>query len=175
MYRLNFATAVALVGTLLFTPFAAGAQDGNVANGQKFGSWSVSCQAVAVNKTNCALSQQLLRDTDRTFMAQMVALWSGGGDQQFLAARVPLGTYLAAGIALRNVESEEVHELVWQSCGQNFCEALMELTPDLIDELAGGESNVVVSYRPRINAEQRVFSFSTEGLAEGLAALKPTP
>lgn len=145
-----------------------------VANGQQFGNWTVSCAAVAVNTTACVLNQQLVRDSDRTFMAQVMALWAAGGDQSYLAMRVPLGTYLAAGIAMRNSASEEVFPLVWQSCGPQFCEALMELTPEVVETLTAGDAMIVASYRPQMTAEPRIFNFSIAGLKDGLAALHPS-
>lgn len=175
MTRSLLASLATVAGLALALPSTGQAQDAApVANGQKFDNWAVSCNAVAVNRTSCMLSQQLVRDTDRVFMAEMLALWSGTGDKEYLAARVPLGTYLAAGIALRNTGQEDVHALTWQNCNARFCEALMELTPELIEELTSGDGTVIVSYRPQISGEQRVFRFNAKGLQDGLGALKPT-
>ena len=58
-----------------------------VANGERFGAWTVQCDAIAVNETVCVLSQQLVRRSDRAFLAQLLAFSNGDGTRRFIAAR----------------------------------------------------------------------------------------
>lgn len=167
--------SVILVSSLL-TSLACAAtaqEDGAVSNGQQFGEWTVSCEAIAVNRTACVLTQALLRDTDQAFVAQMLAFWSGDGTQSYVAARVPVGAYLPAGFAMRSETSEEVIQFTWQTCTQQFCEAMAALGAEKITELATGEAQIVASYRPGLAVDPIVFSFSMAGAGAGLAALHP--
>ena len=142
-----------------------------VQNGQVFGAWTVSCEAVAVGQTACVLNQQILRSEDRAFVAQMLAFQSPDGTQTYLSARVPVGVYFPAGFAIRAEDSEDVTNFVWQTCGRDLCEAVTEITPEALAEL-GAEGRVVLgAFRPAIQAENFVFRFSMNGAADGLAAL----
>lgn len=147
-----------------------------VVNGQTFGAWSVSCEAVAVGETACVLNQQLIRTNDRAFLAQMLALWSSDLDKRYLLARVPLGVYLPAGMAMKpeTAEGEDaVVQFVWQSCTANFCEALVEMDEDRIAQFVADGAPVIASYRPGLNADPVVFRFSMAGMVEGMDAVRP--
>ncbi|OCX66477.1 hypothetical protein BFP70_04390 [Thioclava sp. SK-1] len=146
-----------------------------VVNGQKFGAWSVSCEALAVNETTCVLDQKLLRSEDRAFLSQVIGFWSADGTQRYLAARVPVGAYLPAGYALRAEDSDEVLNFTWQTCGRDMCEALLELDQDTMQSLATSEGQIIGSYRPNVQAQPVVFTFSATGLADGFTALQPEP
>lgn len=167
--------------TVLLMPFGTDAQEGGaapntrIANGTAFGSWFVACEALAVNETTCVLSQRLARSTDKAFLAEFLAFWSADGTKRYVAVRVPNGVYLAAGFALRPEAEPEGNELgfVWQSCGRDLCEALIELDDATGKRLTGADT-LLAGYRPSLLAEPAVFSLSFAGLDEGLAALRPT-
>jgi invasion protein IalB len=174
----HFLTACALATAGLFSGLAlpAAAQDSapaDVTNGQSFGAWTVSCQALGMNKTSCVLQQQLLRSSDRAFLARLVVFWSADGARRFLAAQVPVGAYLPAGFALKAEASETPKELTWQSCNKQICEALIELDDATLQELSGEGQENIASYRPSLQADPLVFRCSMTGAQEGLAALKP--
>lgn len=141
-----------------------------VANGQKFGAWVVSCEALGVGRTACFLTQQLLRDTDRAFVAELLAFASPDGQHTYMSARVPTGAYLPAGLAMRPENSDAVTNFTYQSCGRDFCEALAEIGG--ADGSLPGEGPYVASFRPSLAADPFVFRFSMDGLAEGLVALR---
>jgi invasion protein IalB len=151
------------------------AQDGDgamkrVVNGARFGSWTVNCEALAVNETVCVLNQRLVRTADRAFLAEMLAFNNSREPGAYLAARVPIGVHFPSGFSIRPGESEEVMELTWQSCAADLCEALVSLDEEKIARLAAaGES--IAGYRPRFGAEALVFRVDMTGLQEGLAAL----
>ena len=142
-----------------------------VANGQKFGAWTVECQAIATNNTVCVLAQQLLRTSDRAFLAQVMAFQSAGGAQTYFSAQVPVGAYLPAGFAMRPASSDAIVELTWQSCTQTLCETLAQITPETLDALSANNETVIASYRPSLQSDPLIFNFSMVGAKEGLAAL----
>lgn len=178
MPRFNIAALGLLISTSVFgaatSVFAQDAESSRVANGQKSGAWTVGCEAIAVNETTCMLNQQLLRASDQAFITQMLAFWDGKGEKRYLSVRVPTGVYLPAGFAMRAEDSEEVTEFIWQTCGRDLCEALIELTDEVVESVDREEPvTMVASYRPTITADPVVFRFALTGLNAGLQALKP--
>lgn len=162
---------------LAVTPALAQDTPVRVANGQSFGAWTVSCEAVAVGETACVLNQQLIRTNDRAFLAQMLAIWSADLEKRYLLARVPLGVYLPAGLAMKpeSAEGEDaIVQFVWQSCNANFCEALVEMDEDVIARFVTEGQPVIASYRPGLNADPVVFRFSMAGMVDGMDALRPS-
>lgn len=157
---------------------AAAAQEApsRVVNGQSFGAWTVSCEAVAVGETACVLNQQLIRTNDRAFLAQLLAIWSSDLEKRYLLARVPLGVYLPAGLAMRPEAAEgedAVAQFTWQSCNANFCEALIEMDEDRLAAFVADDAPVIASYRPALNADPVVFRFSMAGMVSGMDAVRP--
>ena len=172
-------------GVLLTAPLAATAQDNTevgaqetttvapmrIANGTRFGQWTVNCEALAVNETACVLTQRLIRTSDNAYLAEILAFWSGDGSKSYLAARVPTGVYFPAGFALKPQDSDKRYDFVWQSCGRDICEALLELSADQIAELEEVES-VIAGYRPNLVSQPVVFKLGIIGAGAGLEALK---
>ncbi|MEC7763778.1 MAG: invasion associated locus B family protein [Pseudomonadota bacterium] len=143
-----------------------------IANGQRFGAWTVTCEAVAVNETACVLSQRLVRTSDNAFLAELLAFWSGDGEQSFLAARVPNGVYFPSGFAFKPSDSEERAEFVWQSCSADLCEALLTEEISVLEGYAAADEGVVAGYRPNLRSEPLIFRMDLTGIGEGMAALK---
>ena len=142
-----------------------------IANGTRFGVWTVTCEALAVNETACVLSQRLVRKSDNAFLAEVLAFQSADGARRYMAARVPNGVYLPAGFAMKPAEGEaEETRFVWQSCSRELCEALIDLDDAKIAELESGE-RLVAGYRPSLVAQPLVFAMGATGLKEGLDAL----
>ena len=157
---------------LALLPMGAHAQANT---GQTFGDWTVTCEALGVGRTACMLEQTLTRNPDGAFVAQVLALWSGAGDQRFIALRVPLGVYLASGIELRADGADDAFPLIWQTCTPRFCEALHVIDDADLEAFTAGEGRVLAGYRGAPNAQPTVFSFSMGGVLEGLEALRPAP
>lgn len=171
---LSAAAAFALLASASFAQTAPEAPP-RVTNGQTFGAWTVTCEAVAVNETACVLNQNLLRSSDNVFLAQMMAFWSADGSKRYLVARVPLGVYLPSGFAIRAETSEDVIPFDWQACSPTLCEALVELDDKLMTTLTAPDTTIVGSYRPNLLTEPVIFRFGMTGAEAGLAALKPAP
>lgn len=175
--RLTRATATAFLAVLaaLGQPGArAQSTDGaakEVANGSRFGAWTVNCQALGVNKTSCVLTQQLVRSGDGGFLAEVLAFSNADDSKRYLAARVPNGVYFPAGFAMRPAEATEETRFIWQSCSAKLCEALIEIAPEDVATFEASEKGVVAGYRPGLNAKPVVFSMSVAGMVAGLDAL----
>lgn len=169
-----------LAGVFALGAFSAAAQETatpdatpaeRVANGTRFGAWTVTCEALAVNETACLLTQRLVRSSDNAFLAEVLAFWSGDGSQRYLAARVPNGVFFPSGFAVKADDAEEQTQFIWQSCARDLCEALLELDEETLTSLETAES-LVAGYRPNLRADPVVFRVSLDGATEGLAALK---
>jgi invasion protein IalB len=146
-----------------------------VVNGQKFGAWSVSCVAIAVGKTDCTLTQRVLRAADKAFVADIVATRNPDG-VSFLIARVPVGVYLPTGFAMREAESDDedaVMQFTWQSCNRDICEAILQMDADKTLALSAEENAMVAAFRPSAQTEPFLFQFSLNGMASGLDAIRP--
>lgn len=142
-----------------------------VTNGMRFGGWTVACEAIAVNETTCVLRQRLVRSSDNTFLAELVAFWDAELEQALLAGRVPIGAYFPSGFVMRTEGAETRHEFAWQSCSQEICEALLQPDREMLAAIDAAEE-AVLGYRPAMQAEPLVFRTRMEGLVEGLDRLK---
>lgn len=148
------------------------AQDSAIANGETFGVWEVVCSATGVGQTSCVLSQQIHRSEDNAFIAQVMAFQNADASKTYLSARVPLGAYLPAGFLMRSEDSEEALALIWQTCLSKFCEAITEISPEKLAELAREDSTVLGGFRPSVQGSDFIFRFAMTGAIEGLAALQ---
>lgn len=148
---------------------ATGAPD-VVANGQKIGAWTVACVALAVGKTNCTLTQRVMRKSDGAFVADVVALRDADG-QTYLLARVPVGAALPSGFVIRKADSEELTRFTWQACSPEVCEATLALDPDEVTELSAEDNQMVAAFRPNLQSDPLVFQLSMSGMEAGLDAV----
>ncbi|MGC1503848.1 MAG: invasion associated locus B family protein [Sulfitobacter sp.] len=146
-----------------------------VVNGQKFGAWSVSCVAIAVGKTDCTLTQRVLRAADKAFVADVIATRNPEG-ASFLIARVPVGVFLPTGFAMREAENdseEAVMQFTWQTCNREFCEAVLQMDADKATALSAEDNAMVAAFRPSAQTEPFLFQFSLNGMVSGLDAVRP--
>ncbi len=174
---MRFSLPILAVVSLGFSLPAVAQEDAAIAdrpavvNGQQFGAWTVTCEAIAVGQTACVLTQRLVRTQDNAFLAELLAFTSRDGAKSYLAARVPNGVYFPSGFAFKQEESEDRFDFVWQSCTRDLCEALLEIEPTDLAALSASETGVIAGYRPSLTAEPLVFRFQLQGATEGLAAL----
>lgn len=184
--RRSLWAAVIALSTSSALPHAAPAQTAEggerLVNGARFGGWTVSCEAVAVNETVCVLSQRLVRSGQAGggLLVDLLAFNDPDAPGAWLAARVPNGVHFPSGFALRDTAAGEGDGDVadggtsllfdWQSCSPDVCEALLALDAGALDALDAGDG-WVAAYRPAPGAEALVFRVSPGALGEGLAAL----
>ena len=148
----------------------AAAEPARIENGARFGGWTLSCEAVAVNETLCVLTQRLVRSDDNSVLAEFVAFNDADAPGAWLVGRVPNGVYFPSGLVLGIEGGDRQIALDWQNCTPDLCEALLALTPDHLSAF-DDEGPWVVGYRPGLGAEALVFRLSPAGLEEGLTAL----
>lgn len=156
------------------TPSLAAAEtSGEVTNGQAFGDWTVRCEALGVNRTRCMLSQTISVRDSGAVLAELLAFWAED-QRQILIAQTPVGVHLPSGFVLQAEDAPEDERLdfVWQACSPRLCEAAALPEQADLDRLIAAD-RVLAGYRPRAGAEPAVFPISTDGLVEGLEALKP--
>ena len=161
-----------LLSGLMLTGFAAiaQAQTTRVENGARFGSWTVSCEAVAVNETLCVLSQRLVRSDTGAVLAELIAFNAGDAPGSWLIARVPNGVFFPSGFVLAQQQGDSQFDFEWQACSPDICEALIALDGDALD-LMGGTGDWVAGYRPDMAGDSVVFRIGVDGLESGLVAL----
>jgi len=161
-----YSTLLCLVGCCAALGLSASpAQSERLANGARFGEWTVVCEAVAVNETVCVLNQRLVRN-DGEFLVDLLAIPGGDG---WLSARVPVGVHFPGGFVLRREGDPKQIALVWQVCSPRLCEAAVSLADEGAVLLEGGEA--IAAYRPEVTSDPVVFRVVLDGLADGLAAL----
>ena len=148
----------------------AATQPVRIENGARFGGWTLSCEALAVNETLCVLTQRLVRSDDNSVLAEFVAFNDADAPGAWLVGRVPNGVYFPSGLVLGIEGGDRQIALDWQNCAPDLCEALLALTPEHLNAF-DTEGPWVVGYRPGITAEALVFRISPAGLGEGLTAL----
>ncbi len=149
---------------------SAYAQTERLENGSRFGGWTVSCEAIAVNETLCILSQRLVRTDTNTVLAELIAFNSDNAGGAWIAARVPNGVFFPSGFVIGRQEADTRLEFEWQNCSADICEALLELGPEELDLIDNAE-DWVAGYRPEMTSESLVFRVSLDGLEDGLLAL----
>lgn len=154
----------------VFVTVSAQAETIRVEKGARFGSWTVSCEAIAVNETLCVLSQRLVRSDSGNVLAELIAFNADDAPGSWLVARVPNGVYFPSGFILAEQEGETQLAFEWQACTPDICEAMLALEATEFDELAQAE-NWVAGYRPDMTSDALLFRIGVDGLEEGLTAL----
>lgn len=171
-FALVFALPVAAQQAAIPEPLPAAAA-ARLANGTRFGTWTLGCEAVAVGETACLLSQRVARSSDGAFLADFMLFPNPQAEGEvYLAARVAAGVYLPSGFVLRGESAPEdsQRQLVWQTCVGEVCEGLLSLpAADVAALEAGGD--VIAAYRPSVQSEAVIFRFSVAGAEAGLEAL----
>ncbi|MCT4556459.1 MAG: invasion associated locus B family protein [Pelagimonas sp.] len=171
-----------LLAASLASPLAAQSDTTSerVANGQRFGAWTVTCEAIAVGETACVLSQRLVRSSDNAFLAELLAFRAADGKQTYLSARVPNGVYFPSGFAIKpdasdtsedTAEDDGRYDFSWQACTRDLCEALLELDEAKLSALSAEGTTVIGGYRPSLGVEPVIFRFDMSGVTPGLEAL----
>ena len=140
--------------------------------GERIGAWAFQCQAVAADKTLCALVQAAVnKKTGKQVMRAVVRpVGEGKNFKVGLFVTVPLGIFLAPGVAGK-VDKGKQFSFILQSCRQAGCEAAIELDKKLQKAMRGGKV-LVVGFKPTATSEPVGVSISLEGFTAGLKALK---
>lgn len=121
---------------LLFTSLPAAAQS---ATERTFQNWVVRCDTPAKGETRCRLVQVVrLKDSGQR-LVQVGVSRVEGADAPVASVLLPLGIYLPAGLTLQVDENEALRAPIEQ-CGRGGCEARLQLTEALLEQMKAGKS-----------------------------------
>ncbi len=149
---------------------AAASESVRVENGARFGGWTVSCEALAVNETLCVLSQRLVRSDSGAVLAELIAFNADDTAGAYIAARVPNGVFFPSGFVLGPQDSDAQLDFIWQTCSPDICEALLPMGAQELDLIAS-TGDWVAGYRPGMTSDSLIFRVALDGLEDGLSAL----
>ncbi len=166
--------ATLLVAATMAMTGTVGAQAPKV--GDKFGDWNFNCRAVGQDTTVCGLYQIVLWETESGKSPIMNLTIRRFDDTKtktrrtVLAALMPLGIFLPAGVAAR-IDKGEQFALVPQTCSKNGCEAAVVLNDKTLATLKAGKE-LFVGFQVGLGGKVVTVSVSLAGITKGLTALK---
>ena len=137
--------------------------------GDAIGDWIFTCQALSASQTACALTQTIVEKETKQPVLHLTLRKLGQDQQLALIANVPLGVYLASGIAGKVDEGEQFN-LIWQICTKEICQAALALDDAKRAAFQAG-SKLLIGFKPRPDAQPYTVAASLKGVTAGLAAL----
>lgn len=144
------------------------------ANGAIFGDWRLSCQAVAVNRTACAIvQQQTVTQTDAFVAAVRLQQVQDDSVMRILMTAItPTDMQLSLRAAYKIGQNGETLPMEWRTCNAQTCTATRLLEPAEVEALQRGTAAMILAYQPVGKAEPVGVSISLSGITAGLAALQ---
>ena len=154
---------IALAGERLF----GGRVGANEVRITTFQDWRVICPPLTEATPNCALTEDVLRDTGGILLTISMTDPAPGSP---LSLTVPHGVLLESGLGF-TVGSEPVRVRPYETCTNTGCIALVTVDADTLKSLSGNMAGQVTVAAP--NAPQPVnIPFSLRGFAEGFGELQ---
>ena len=154
---------MALAGERLF----GGRVGANEVRITTFQDWRVICPPLTEATPNCALTEDVLRDTGGILLTISMTDPGPGGT---LSMTVPHGVLLEPGLGFA-IGSEPVRVRPYETCTNTGCIALVTVDADTLKSLSGNMAGQVSVAAP--NAQQPVnIPFSLKGFAEGYGELQ---
>ena len=139
------------------------------AEGDPVGDWLYNCEPSGEGGQNlCVIAHQL---TDRT-NGKVIFSWLIGTDanDRFQAVwQTPTGILVNRGVVI-DAGTEKPITLPYTACVAGFCEAVANLAPDFIDILL--KTDKATASIVTVSGQTVTFPISTDGLADGITALK---
>ena len=134
------------------------------AQGQVFEGWVLNCSDEA---KKCTLSQTLMDSKTNQRVANIAIGNLGPKGESFMLINTPLGIIVAAGVAYKIDESEQVGVQV-QHCTQDGCHAAVPVTSKLQKELSSGKLLRLGVMAP--DKQSLSLEFNLKGFKEALSA-----
>ncbi|MEW8014375.1 MAG: invasion associated locus B family protein [Candidatus Sedimenticola endophacoides] len=141
-----------LVSGLLFAPGAAFAEGEPVAAGagengrttQNFKDWTLVCETPEGAQTEVCFINQLLavKETGKQIMLATVS-HPGKGDTPVLFVTLPLGVFLAPGMAI-GIDDGEVKQIPYDRCTPLGCSAALPLEQGMLEAMKKGSQAKVI-------------------------------
>ncbi len=154
---------MALAGERLF----GGRVGANEVRITTFQDWRVICPPLTEATPNCALTEDVLRDTGGILLTISMTDPGPGGT---LSLTVPHGVLLEPGLGFA-IGAEPVRVRPYETCTNTGCIALVTVDADTLKSLSGNMAGQVSVAAP--NAQQPVnIPFSLKGFAEGYGELQ---
>ncbi len=132
--------------------------------GQTFEGWVLNCSHEA---KKCTLSQTLMDSKTSQRVANIAIGNLGPKGESFMLINTPLGIIVAAGVAYKIDDSEQVSVQV-QHCTQEGCHAAVPVTSKLQKELASGKTLRLGVMAP--DKQSLSLEFHLKGFKEALDA-----
>ena len=139
-------------------------QSKTAAQGQPFEGWVLNCNEEA---KKCTLSQTLMDSKTSQRVANIAIGNLGPKGESFMLINTPLGIIVAAGVAYKIDENEQVSVQV-QHCTQEGCHAAVPVTAKLQKELAHGKILRLGIMAP--DKQSLSLEFQLKGFKEALEA-----
>jgi invasion protein IalB len=156
---------IALAGERLF----GGRIGANEVRITTFQDWRVICPPLTETTLNCALTEDVLRDTGGVLLTISMTDPAPGST---LSLTVPHGVLLEPGLGF-TIGSDPVRVRPYETCTNTGCIALVTVDADTLKSLSGNMAGQVSVAAP--NAQQPVnIPFSLKGFAEGYGELQRT-
>jgi invasion protein IalB len=149
---------------------AASAANAQPFTGDQHGDWLVQCVEPA---GPCAITQHVVAGNREGIDLEVLA-WRVGEDGPMLQVRVPLGTWLRAGIEVR-VDGEAIGRMNFERCALDGCYAEVLLDDRLLGLMRTGDTTLFV-FRLYDDPDAGIgVPISLTGFAPGFDALAPGP
>jgi invasion protein IalB len=156
---------IALAGERLF----GGRIGANEVRITTFQDWRVICPPLTETTLNCALTEDVLRDTGGVLLTISMTDPAPGST---LSLTVPHGVLLEPGLGF-TIGSDPVRVRPYETCTNTGCIALVTVDADTLKSLSGNMAGQVSVAAP--NAQQPVnIPFSLKGFADGYGELQRT-
>lgn len=164
--------AAGLLALSLLGLNSAHAQSAKPKVGDRIGAWTFQCQALSADETVCALVQIASDTKSQRQILKAVVHPVGKGKQSKLrlVVTVPLGIFLATGIAGKIDEGEQFN-FVLLTCRQTGCEAAVDIDDKMKRAMRAGKQ-LVVAFKPRPDGEAFGVRVSLNGFTAGIRTLE---
>lgn len=142
-------------------------------NGAAFDDWRLACEATAVNRTICAITQRLTLTGTDAFLAEvrLQLVQVDGATRVLMAVTTPTDMALPVRPGYRVGEAGETRPLDWRTCTPQVCTASRVLDPAEVEDIRRG-TRMILGYQPATQAGAIAFPVSLDGVTAGLAALE---
>lgn len=167
--RLPMKTSFASLLFLLSATGLAGAAATQPAAEPTFGDWTLHCAKLSGGGDACALRQKIMAKDTKLPVAAFALARSKDSHELRLAAVLPLGLDIPAGVAGKAGASPLAFTV--QTCVKRGCIASTTVDDKLLEALRGGDA-LAVTFRMRSVADPVTIPVSLKGLDAGLKALE---
>ncbi len=137
--------------------------------GERFGDWRFQCKALPTNQNVCVLSQTLVNAETKKPILSLVLRRVGKDKKLVLMTIVPLGVFLAPGIAGK-VDDGKRFKFVWQRCTTQGCQAAA-LVDDKLEKALKAGAHLLIAFQVQPKAKPITLVASLKGVTRGLGAL----